>query len=452
MELWLVLVGVAVAVGVAVGALGGGGGLAEVRRWVEEGRWERACGRLKAMLARRKADPEARWLLSRCWEGMGDWQHAVVEQKILLRDGVFGRRVPRDEVLKAMARNYARLRRPAEGLKAVEDELGRRDSWWGRLWKVRFLVMLGRASEAVADVERLLRERGGEAVVLAEAGIVYLKTGRTGPGRESLEAALRADRKLFRAWFYLGEHYREHREWDRAVEAFENAKHDRGLRSEALWALARCYRAKGMEKNAMEVLERLTEEWESDAAQAQALPPEFMAEVRYELAELCLYHKDYQGALDQWRTIEATLPGFRDVAAKIQANARYGRDRIQDFLIAGTAEFEKFCRFVAERSGGVTESRQVEAGERAYLVVRTAQGGRVMVGVWRSETPVGEAMLEEFLRRMKAAGVAEGWAYSARGFTANAVRHALERPVRLFGEGPMMRLLKEFENRFHDRS
>lgn len=450
MEALLVLLAAAAVVGVVWAVGHSRAGTASVRRWMEEGRWELARERLK-VLAEKGKDPEPRWLLSRVWEAGRDFEHAVVEQKIILRNGVFTARVHREDVVESLGRNYQRLKRPAEGLRFLEEELGRRDSRAGRIWKVRFLAMAGRMEEASQEAERLLKDHGGDPEVLAEAGAVYLRTGRTGPGKEMLETALRADRKLFRAWFHLGEHHKERKEWDKAVEAFENARHEKDLRLEALLELARCYRAKGMEKNAMDILERLAAEWEGDPYYARVLPVEFIAEVRYELADLHLYHKDYQEAIDQWQVIQSLVPDFRDVAAKLQSHARYGKDRIQDFLIAAAGEFEKICRFAMERRGYAVETRQVEGGERSYMVVREEGKGRprrLLVGFYRTQAPVGESVLAEFERRMKEAGLAEGEVYSATGFTASGLKYVLDRPIRLLGKGTVMRLLKDFEGRF----
>jgi tetratricopeptide (TPR) repeat protein len=290
---------------------------------------------------------------------------------------------------------------------------------------------------------------------MTELGSLHLKAGRTTQARESLETALRLDRRSFAAYFHLGEYYRDRKEWDKAVESFENARHDRDLRPSALLNLGRCYRAKEMGKNAIETLERLASEWESDPYYSRIYPSEFIAEARYELAEVYLYDKDYQNALDQWQIIIALIPEFRDVAAKVRANARFGRDRVQDFLITPVGEFERIGLFAMAMVGYGVESRRIEGGERMFLSVRETgkiRGRRLFVAIYRTNNPVGETLLADFDRHMKESGLAEGEVYSATGFTASGMKFVLDRPIRLYGKGQMMKFLKAFENRFHGKT
>lgn len=422
-----------------------------VKKMIEESKLVQARETIKRMLLKNYKNPTLHILLAKVYEKELDFEHAVVEYKIVIKNGIFGPSISRDNIIEEICKNYIRLNMLSEALNFIEEESKKKLSSTLRLWKAEILSKMNRNSESLEIVEKLIKEVPSDIRVLTELGKLYFKNNRTDMAIETLETVVRSDRKNFNAWFYLGEIYYNKNEIDRAIECFENSKYDKDLRPLSLFNLSRCYKRKDMNKNATEILERLASEWESDLYYSRIYPLEFIAECRYELAELYLYDKDYQNALDQWQIIKSLIPEYKDVNAKIQANARYGKDRIQDFLIIPVGEFEKICLFAAEQMGYFVEKRHIESGEKMFLEVHEQgkiKGRRLLLGFYRVHNPVGETLLLDFDKRRESAGLKEGEVYSATGFTPNAVKFVLERPIKIFGKSQVMKILKSFENRF----
>jgi hypothetical protein len=208
-----------------------------------------------------------------------------------------------------------------------------------------------------------------------------------------------------------------------------------------------------MNKNAIEQYERLVTEWDDSAYYSKTNPVTLITETRYQLADVYLLDHDYQSAIDQWEIIQSLHPDYKDVASKLQTNRRFGKDRVQDLLIASSGEFEKIAIHAVDLMGFQILQRKLANSDRMTFVIQKTDKGktrRLLLWFMRVHAPVGETILAEFERSMKEQGLTAGIAISPTGFSPTAIKFTFDKPFELFGRSHVMRALKSYENRFHE--
>jgi hypothetical protein len=209
-----------------------------------------------------------------------------------------------------------------------------------------------------------------------------------------------------------------------------------------------------MNKNAIEQLERVVTEWDSTFYYSKIMPAAFIVEARYQLAERYFEDKDFQSALDQWREIQTIAPDYKDVNSKVIANSRLGKDRIQDFIIAPTGEFEKICLFMMEGMGIRVVKIWQENKEKVVCYALEEISGRsrkTLAWFVRHGTPVTENVMIEFDAQMKKESLHAGYVFSPSGFAPSAIKFMFDKPIKMMGRGQFVKMLRAYENRLHDK-
>jgi tetratricopeptide (TPR) repeat protein len=426
----------------------------QIETLIEDGRTEEAKAQIKKRLSHEDDDPVWHFLLGRICTVESNFEYGIVEYKILFKLGVFNRTVDRETVVKNLVDAYKKIGKVDDAIAFLLEENAKKESALTLYHLGNLYVMKGDLAHASEYLEKALQLQPGYAEALADKGHVLFKQGREKDAIETLENATRIDRRCYQAYFYMGELYRSKSMFDKAIENFETAKHDRDLKLNALYNIALCYKSKDMNKNVIEIFERLLSEVEASPYYSRIAPNVFLAEARYQLGDAYLYDKDFQAALDQWRIVQNLVPDFKDTAAKIQANSRFGKDRIQDFLIAASGEFEKISVFTAESFGFEVQKVRIDNNEKAVLVsVDKHARGRPQVLLWivRYPAPAGENLLKDFEKNIHDSKSTKGIMLSPNGYSPTGIRYATpDKPFTLYGKAHFTKLLKDFERR-HDR-
>ena len=145
-------------------------------------------------------------------------------------------------------------------------------------------------------------------------------------GEESLEDVFEAFKRQvedevgsedYRTHYDLGIAYKEMGLLDDALKEFEIATASPELFREACSMLALCQRERGELGEAVR--------WYEKAIEAPGGTPEELQGLRYDLAEALLQQGNEQGALDLYRNILDTDPGYRDVQSRVtEIQSRHG--------------------------------------------------------------------------------------------------------------------------------
>ncbi|MDD5067427.1 MAG: restriction endonuclease, partial [bacterium] len=176
-----------------------------------------------------------------------------------------------------------------------------------------------------------------------------------------------------------------------------------------------------------------------------------MLDIRYELADCYMQDKNFQAAIEQWQEIDAVQPDYRDVRQKIKDNVRFGKDRIQDFIIAQEMDFEKISRYIVTYLDFTIKKLKMNSKEEIMIEARSNSPemyqGLYYIVVRRSFNPMGEREISEFYNEMLKNKIKRGLVVSATGISPTGIKFSLDKSIDLIGTIQVMRLLKKFEHR-----
>ncbi len=427
--------------------------LGKISLLIDEGRLEEASRILKQKLNRNNRNPLYHWLMAQVYEHEVNLEYAIVELKIITKNRMYVPLVQREDVLVKIVDLYEKVGKAEDVLPLLVEEHKIR-------WNQTTLYLLGHVcllanniEKAKGFINKVLQIQPNYAPALTDLALIKLKLSDKDGAITDLESAVGYDKKYTRAHFHLGEAYMQKNELDKAIKSFDVARIDKDLRMRAMFNMSSCYRRKEMNKNAIELLERIVMEWDASFYYSRILPASFIVEARYQLAERYFDDKDFQSALDQWREIQTVAPEYRDVSAKITSNSRLGKDRIQDFIIAPAGEFEKTSLFVLETMGFHVLNMKQETKEKVvFRVVEEVKGRSKKALVWfvRFGAPVTENIMKEFDAQMKREELHAGYLFAPSGFAPSATKFIFDKPIKLMGRGQFVKMLRAYENRFHN--
>lgn len=417
---------------------------------IDEGRLEEASKILKIKLNRNNNNPLYHWLMTQIYEHEVNFEYAIVELKIITKNRLYTPLVQRETVLVKLVDLYERVGKAQDILPLIVEEHKIR-------WNQTTLYLLGHICLLVGDLDKakgfitkVLQIQPNYAPALTDQALIKMKLSDTEGAILDLESAVNYDRKYTRAHFQLGMAYVQKGEFDKAIRGFDVARVDRDFRMNSLFQMALCYRKKDMNKNAIEYLERIVTEWDTTLYYSKTMPPSFIVEARYQLAERYFDDKDYQSALDQWREIQTVVPDYRDVSAKITSNSRLGKDRIQDFIIAPAGEFEKISLFILEAMGFRVSKMKQETKEKVVFHADEDVKGRskkTLIWFVRFGAPVTESIMKELDAQMKLLNLHSAYIFSPSGFATSATKFIFDKPIKLMGRGQFVKMLRAYEGR-----
>ena len=183
----------------------------------------------------------------------------------------------------------------------------------------------------------------------------------------------------------------------------------------------------------------LEERGRHHAAQYQSAT--LFLEIRYELADCYFQQRMYILAVDQWREIAALQEDFRDVRQKLLEFSKYGKDRVQDFLVYNNQEFEHASRFVISSLGLTPGELLLESSSVISTDALDRHHKQMRIFIRRDDAPLREQDLEIFAGQSAEQTVV----ISAGGFTPNAIKYSLEKKLQLVGKNQLASLLRQYE-------
>ncbi|MBN1897886.1 MAG: tetratricopeptide repeat protein [Spirochaetes bacterium] len=434
--------------------------LREVNKLVDAGQMEKAKNLLQRALYKKKFNPDAHFLMARVYFAQSLYDYSQVEIKSIIKNEKYGIYCRKDELYDLLADSYLKQNKTKE---AYNHFLSLANS---TPEEYHIIINLGKISLALKQYEKgidyfqkALDLRSADADAMAGLGMAYFNMSAFDKARDLLDQAVKIDRKNFQAHYYLGLILQNKQLFDMAIAEFERAQSDKNLKLQSLYNLARCNQAKEVWTKAIQYYEEALKivEQEDDKLKhdynkrMDYVTQPLILDIRYQLAEVYQIDRNFAAAIDQWQEIESVSPGYRDVSNKIKQNIRYGKDRIQDFLIFKEIEFQKVSRYMIQYLGYMVKKLDMVDKEEILALVQGSEvdvfPGQSLIMVKRGFNPVGEREVERFFQIMKKRNIERGIIISAKGISPNAIRFALDKPVEFVGKNQVMRLLKKYEYR-----
>lgn len=428
----------------------------KIREHLQNGQRDKARDLLKKAVHKGTEDPEIHFLLAQVYIFDQNYEYAVVELKLVLKNNVFNHRVKKDEVIRLIVLCYRMLNKFPEAIELLKANRTRTN---GILidYLLGHIHNLSKNYEQSAPyIERVLKLHPNHSPALAEKGIMLFRQGRTDEAVEILEEAIKYDNKNFLAHYFSGECQKKKSQFDKAILSYGRARNNFELKLKSLYHIAECYKAKEMTPSSIEAMEKVISEWDNNPNYSRIYPLEFILEARYQLARSYLDDKDYQNALDQLRLIQELTSDYKDVTSLITTNARFGKDRIQDFLIAPDGEFEKVCIFAIEEYMKLyIINRKYKGKERFVIIARDPSAPSkppVMIWILRSSVPGTGKEMNEIKAAIESGSYSLGIVLSPSGFSPQAIKAILgEATIKIIGKSQFTKILKLYENRFREK-
>ncbi len=432
----------------------------EINKLIENGMIDKAKQALQKGLNPKKFSPDAHYLLARIYTYTGQFDYAILELKSILKNNKFGLYANKLEVAKELINLYTKLNKIEDAYQQFKIlEKNSPDDYIITLSIGKILIKKKNFLEAIQYFQRTLKLHSTDPEAIAGLGISYYYLNDIDNAYKYLEQATKLDRRNTEAHYYFALVLHKKGLFDMAIIEYENAMRDKSLKLQALYGIGRCYEQKEILTKAIDTYEEAIKIIETEAEKYKhnynkrmaLLKNPIVLEIRYRLAECYLTDRNFAAAMEQWQEIDSVAPGYKDVKVKIQQNARYGKDRIQDFLIAKDMEFEKITRYIIGYLGYIV--KKLEKKDKETFIADAvgnspeAYNGRVLIMVKRSFHPLGERDCSEFYEEMQRKNIEHGIIISPTGVNANAIKFALGKPIDFVGKNQMMHLLKKYENR-----
>lgn len=434
--------------------------LREINNLIEAGEIEKAKNILQKIIYSRKSSPDAHFLMAKIYFLSGQYDYAQVELKSIIKNNKYGIFGHKDKVYQLLADSYlksGKIREAYTHYVRLEQMNPEEYNVMVNLGKI--CLRLKEYEKSIQYFQKALKLRSTDPESIAGLGMCYYHLNDFDKARDYLEQAVQLDRRNHTSHYYLALILHKKALYDQAILEYEKSLPDKSLKLQSLYGIARCYQQKEIWTKAIQYYENAINLIEEEAdklkhnynRRIEFLTNPLVLEIRYQLAECYLVDRNFAGAMEQWQEIDSVKPGYKDVKQKIQQNARYGKDRIQDFLIFKELEFEKVSRYMIQYLGYIVKHLEMRNKEEVIAIVQgtapDVYSGKSLMLIKRGFHPVGERDVDAFYKEMQKRGIEHGIIVSAMGISPNAIRYALNRPIEFIGKNQVMRLLKKYEHR-----
>ena len=433
--------------------------LKEVSKMIDHRDYERARTLLQKKLHSSKFSPDAHYLMAKLYSITDHDEYTLMELKIIVKYNQYGTLASKDEIYRMMGDVYLKIGKFDEAYQqylTLEKSFPNEYSIIIHLGKILFYKK--QYSDAIGYFNKALELRPNESEAIGGLGMSYFQMGDMKKAKDNLEQAVQLDRKNFTAHYYYAIYYHKHQLFDYAIGEYEKAMVDKSLKLRSLSGIANCYQLKEINIKAIETFEQILDLVEEkgdkirdyNKRQAYYANP-FNLDVRYKLAEAYFFDKNFSAALEQWQEINTVSPDYKDVSQKMQENARYGKDRLQDLLIMKEMDFERIIRYMVDFLGYTVKKLTMVSKEKVMIeaqpnTIDVFQGVTLIMAI-RIFNPVGERDISKFYEKMQKQGFKKGLVISAAGASPTGLKFALGKPIDFVGKNQVMRLLKRYEHR-----
>ncbi|HBE02286.1 MAG: hypothetical protein A2096_04935 [Spirochaetes bacterium GWF1_41_5] len=424
---------------------------------IEAKEYEKARKLLLAPVTCREFIPDAHFLQTKLLMGTKQYDFALVEIRNLLHQKKFGKLASRREVFRLLVQYFEVTGKTEEAVQFINS--------YEEFYKHDFYFIFTQASchglarhydKSIFLFKKALLMIPDDINCLFQLGLMLFRIGHTEQAEKYFRDALAINKKHAPSRFYTGRIFLQNSMFDQALQAFTESSNDPQLKYKALYYCAQTYIQKQLNTNAMEMLNKIKTHFKKKAAPYEnrlkeyqkCLSDKLYLDTCYQLAALYAESGNYYSALEEWEEIRFINPDFKDVQQNILAYAKYGRDRIQDYLVFSAAEFSEAAGFMLKKMGYDCH-RLHSAGSSDLYAECSDQGAvknnRTLVLFRRNELPFREADIIKFFDYIRSNSCENGAVVASGDFAADAVKFALDKPVILIGKNYIMKMLKDYE-------
>ncbi|KGE71353.1 tetratricopeptide repeat protein [Spirochaeta lutea] len=416
-----------------------------IERLYKQRKFPQAIKMAKQILLKDPRNADAHYFLGLSYLEDNKPELALMELKAVNQIGKFDGLIREVPFRIKIAELYSKFNQPEEALKEylllLKNDPENPEYYYqsGLLFEQR-----GRADKAVGYYRKAISLNDRHANAHSRLGSLLFRAKRLGDAKESLEKATRLQPENAQAHYFLGKIQKEAKEYVAALASFEKSAKDSEFKTKSLIERGNClYYTGDMDRAEAELQRAIKLSQQPGSAE--------IIFARYLLAAMYEQSRKIEEAIEQWETIYAVKPDYRDVGQKLSNYQDLRTDDVlKDFLIAGQEEFIQMCRGVVEGSSlavhdvkTINGGCQIIAGESSTKW-RNQRTQPRLIHFLRITDPVDESTIRDFNELIREQGVSRGLIFTSSTFTRMAQVFAENRPIELHDKETLQRLLKKY--------
>lgn len=422
--------------------------VATLANLLKQGKYSAVVRTAKQILAKEPRNSEAHYLIGKAYMGDNKPELALMELQTVNEIGDFGGACPEIEFRETIAGLFERFKQPEEALKEylllLKKDPGNPEYYFksGEFFEAR-----DKSEKAANYYRKTIELDPRHGMAHFRLGQILYRAKKPVEARAELETAIKILPENYNAYFYLGRLVKESHDYATALHLFEKAQRDPELKVKALVERGGCYMNMKSFDSAISELERALKLSNNDSS------PETLYG-RYFLAACYENKRQIDKAIEQWEAIYKKKSSFRDVAEKLSQYQELRQDdRVKDYLTAGMEEFYQICKDITVALNlGVRDLTNIPNGCQIVAVEAESKkwlnARKMPTLLWFLRIPdiIPESTIRNLHEEMKKLNVTRGALIASSNFHRKAVEYAETRPINLFNQEKLQKLLEKADS------
>lgn len=417
-----------------------------VPKLLKQGKTQNAIKISKQILSKDPKNYTAHFYLGKAYLKENRKELAIIEYKTVDENAVFGEGIDEVDFRKEYAQLLLDYKQPAEALKnflllTKQDPANANNFFQAGL----IYEQQNRYDIALGFMQKTAMLDKKHAKAHAEIGMMYYRTKQFNEAKKEIATALKLSPDTFSSYYYLGKIFKDEKDLQGALKAFEKAQRDQDVKQKAIIEHGSCYMIANRYDNAMVDFQRAI-----DLDKNNSSPETLFA--RYFLGICYEKMRKIDKAIEQWEAIYKVNKGFRDVSSKLsEYKDLQANDYLKDYLTSSNEEFAEICKNAAVKGLGLQvlscDSKKwgaqltgVSKGDDSWMNVRKQV---LLIRFYRNPEPVEEHEIHEALDTMKSMNSIKTFLFSSSGYNNQARRFAENRPIELIDKQKLEAVLSK---------
>ena len=404
-------------------------------------RYENLVRAAKKIITKDGRNSTAHYLLGKAYYAMENFDMALIEYKTVNMLGRFDDICIETEFRKEMAELFIRFDQKEEALKEylLLIKLEPLSAYYyfqaGYLFEQR-----DRSSKAVSFYRKTVELDNRHSDAHFRLGYILFRDKKHLEAKAEFELALRNDPGNYGSHFYMGRIKKDAHDFSGALLHFENSMKSPDFKLKSIVERGTCFLSMNNYDKAIAELSRAIKLSTDDSA-AETLY------AKYFLAHCYENTRKIELAIEQWESIYAKKPSFRNVAEKLsQYQELRLDDRVKDYLTSNREQFLGICQSVVNcMKLQIREAADIPNGCQIIAVEsetkwRNARKMPRLIRFYRMPDPIKDTIIRVLHEDMKKLNVNRGIIFTSSSFSKLALEYAQSRPIDLYEKDK----LKEF--------
>lgn len=401
---------------------------------IKQGKTQHAIKIAKQILSKDSKNYLAHYYLGKAYIKENRIELAIIEYKIVNENVLFGEDINEIEFRQEYASILLKYNQHNEALKhyliLTKLEPNNAENYFncGQIYE-----QLNRYDVALGFMQKTTYLDKKHAKAHAEIGLMMYRTKQYNEAKKEIDISLKLNPENYSAYYYLGKIFKDAKDLQGAIKAFEKAQRDSDVKQKAIIEHGSCYMiANRLDNACLDFIRAIDMDKENEN-------PETLY-ARYFLAACYEKLRKIDKAIEQWDIIYKHNKGFRDVSAKLsEYKDLQSNDYLKDYLTCSNEEFLTICKLATEKAFKLQvlscdqkkwgcQLTGVDKRDESWMAVRKQL---FFVRFYREPEPIDDAEVRQALDEMKSIGSVKGYLFSSSGFSNSAKRFAENRPVEL---------------------